>query len=137
MIKLKILSILLSLMVMASCSTTFKTTKAQNFKWDYKIEDYKESTSIYEREAKFKLNKRKIKFKVEGDKSDIDTHVIEVRSVDNQKGKNITIYKGILDGEFPCKLVHNHNNDSNFIAIFGDRDLDINRYTFFIIFGDI
>lgn len=114
MIKLKIFSILVFCMVLMGCSTTLETTKMQNYGWNPSVENYTPVTFAYEREAEFKINKRKSEFSYENEEGERDSFEIEVISMveiqDLQPVQNIEVYKGILNNEVACKVIISYEN---------------------------
>jgi len=123
-------------MVLMGCSTTFQTSKIQNYEWNAEQEDYTPTTFIYNRDCDFKFNKKKILFSIEDDENGIETHIIEIASMIETKNietvEYINVYRGILDNEQYCKVAY--YKSQNIVIVFGGKVED--RYTTFLIFGN-
>lgn len=134
MIKLKFFSILVFCMVLMGCSTTFQTSKVQNYEWSEGDEDYIAVTQVYTISTDFKINKKYIEFSISGDS--VKTHNVEILSMVETKDiktvETINVYLGRLDNEFNCKVLFYKNR--NIIIIFGDEG--DTRYQSFFIFGE-
>lgn len=133
--KLKFFTILVLCLTLISCSTTFQTSKIQNYEWNEIKENYSPITKVYNTDVDFKLNKKKIEFSIEGDETKI--HIIEIESMIETKDVEtvtyINVYMGVLDKKYNCKVVY--YKDKETIIIFGDGDSS-DRYQSFIIFGN-
>lgn len=134
MIKLKFFSILVFCMVLMGCSTTFQTSKVQNYEWSEGDEDYIAVTQAYTISTDFKINKKYIEFSISGDS--VKTHNVEILSMVETKDiktvETINVYLGRLDNELNCKILFYKNR--NMVIIFGDEGST--RYQSFLIFGE-